>query len=171
MMVLWSFLALLAAAPAVYAWWTGRAIRKAIDDPALPELLLARQRRLVQVTLVAIIVSALVSAPTGFAILVLLLVVVANYPTRRAVFGDRWSLWGYLRYTTFSAIAFFGPWLYPLVVTGVVVQLVRAWIPEPSSRQTMAGVVVGMAVAIVYVIWQRFFTPVWLALHQATPIA
>src|SRR5687767_11494669 len=115
MMVLRSFIALLAVAPAVYAWWTGRAIRKAIDDPALPELLLAQQRRLVMVTLVAIMSSALMSAPTGFSILVLLLVVAAHYPTRRAVFGDRWSLWGYLRFTTFSAIAFLGTFLYPLV--------------------------------------------------------
>ena len=170
MMVLWSFMALLAAAPAVYAWWTGRAIRRAIDDPALPELLLTQQRRLVMVTLVAIISSALMSAPTGFSILVLLLVLAAHYPTRRAVFGDRWSLWAYLRFTTFSAIAWFGPWLYPLVVAGVVVQLARAWIPDPSPRQTMLGAVLGAVAAIVYLIWQRYFTPVWLALHQATPI-
>src|SRR5687768_11135154 len=104
MTVLWGFITLLAAAPAAYAWWTGRAIRRSLDDPALPELLLAQQRKLVQVTLVAVITSALVSAPTGFSILVLLLVVAAHYPTRRAVHGDRWSLWQYLRFTTFSAI-------------------------------------------------------------------
>jgi Zn-dependent protease with chaperone function len=170
MTVLWWLLAPLAVAPAVYAWWTGRAIGKAIDDPALPELLLARQRRLVQVTLVAIIVSALVPAPTGIGIVVLLLAVAANYPTRRAVFGDRWSLWQYVRFTTFSAIAWLGPWLYPLVVAGVAVQLARAWIPTPSPRQTLLGAVLGLVAAIVYLIWQRYFTPVWLALHQATPI-
>jgi heat shock protein HtpX len=170
MTVLWGFIALLAAAPAAYAWWTGRAIRRSLDDPALPELLLAQQRKLVQVTLVAIITSALVSAPTGFSILVLLLVVAAHYPTRRAVHGDRWSLWQYLRFTSFSAIAFGGLWLYPLVVSGVAVQLARAWIPEPSPRQTMLGVGLGVVAAIVYLVWQRYFTPVWLALHRATPI-
>ena len=170
MMVLWWFMALLAVAPAAYAWWTGRAIRRAIDDPALPELLLAQQRRLVQVTLVAIIASALMSAPTGISIVILLAVVAAHYPARRAVFGDRWSIWQYLRYTTFSAIAFLGPWLYPLVVAGVAVQVARAWIPTPSPRQTVLGAVLGVAAAIVYLIWQRYFTPVWLALHQATPI-
>src|SRR5687768_16810655 len=139
MMVLWWFMALLAVAPAAYAWWTGRAIRRAIDDPALPELLLAQQRRLVQVTLVAIIASALMSAPTGISIVILLAVVAAHYPARRAVFGDRWSIWQYLRYTTFSAIAFLGPWLYPLVVSGIAVQVARAWIPTPSPRQTMLG--------------------------------
>ena len=170
MMVLWTFLALLAAAPALYAWWTGRAVRKAIDDPALPELLLARQRRLVQVTLVAIIASVFMSAPTGFSLLVLLLVVAANYPVRRTVYGDRWSLWQYLRFTTFSAIAFIGLWLYPLIVSGVAVQLARAWIPAPSTRQTMLGLAFGVVAAAVYLIWVRYFTPAWLALHQASPL-
>ena len=59
---LW-FLLLLAGAPAAYAWWSGRAIRRSLDDPTLPDLLLARQRRMVQVTLVAIIASAFVAAP------------------------------------------------------------------------------------------------------------
>jgi len=170
MMVLWSFIALLAAAPAVYAWWTGRAIRKAIDDPALPELLLDRQKRLVMVTLVAIIASVFMSAPTGFSILVLLLAVAANYPVRRMVYGDRWSLWQYVRFTTFSAIAFLGPWLYPLIMSSVAVQLARAWISTPSTRQTLLGLGLGVVAAIEYLIWLRYFTPVWLALHQASPL-
>ena len=170
MMVLWSFLVPLALAPAVYAWWTGRAIRKAIDDPALPELLLARQRRLVHVTLVAVVASVFMSAPTGFSLLVLLLAVAANYPVRRTVYGDRWSLWQYLRFTTFSAIAFLGLWLYPLIMSGVAVQLARAWIATPSARQTMLGLALGVVAATVYLVWLRYFTPVWLALHQASPL-
>jgi Zn-dependent protease with chaperone function len=164
------FVASLAIAPAVYAWWSGRAIQRSIDDPALPELLLDRQKRLVMVTLVAIIASVFMSAPTGFSILVLLLAIAANYPVRRRVYGDRWSLWQYVRFTTFSTIAFIGLWLYPLIVSSLAVQLARAWISTPSMRQTLLGLGLGVVAAIVYLIWLRYFTPVWLSLHQASPL-
>ena len=164
------FVASLAIAPAAYAWWSGRAIQRSIDDPALPELLLARQKRLVHVTLVAIIASVFMSAPTGFSLVVLLFAVAANYPVRRTVYGDSWSLWQYVRFTSFSAIAFIGLWLYPLIVSGIAVQLARAWIETPSTRQTMLGLALGVVAAILYLIWLRHFTPVWLALHQASPL-
>ena len=159
-----------AAAPAVYTWWSGRAIRRSMDDAALPELLLARQRRIVQVTLVAIIASAFTTAPTGFSLLVLLGVLAAQYPVRRAVYGDTWPFWQYARFTTFSWIAFGGLWLFPLIASSLVVQIVRAWIPDPSSRQTMFGLALGVLASLTYVVWSRRFPRVWLALHQATPI-
>src|SRR3954447_20551438 len=115
-------LLLLAAAPAAYAWWTGRAIRRSLDDPALPELLQARQRRVVQVTLVAIITAAFMTAPMAFSLVALLGVLVAQYPIRRAVYGDTWSFAQYLRYTSFSWIAFGGLWLFPFIVSGIVVR-------------------------------------------------
>ena len=80
---LW-FLLLLAAAPGAYAWWSGRAIRRAIDDPALPELLMARLRRVVQVTLVVIIASAFMTAPTGFSLVALFGVLAALAAVLRA---------------------------------------------------------------------------------------
>jgi len=166
---LW-FLLLLAAAPGAYAWWSGRAIRRAIDDPALPELLMARLRRVVQVTLVVIIASAFMTAPTGFSLVALFGVLAAQYPIRRAVYGDTWTFWQYVRYTGFSWIAFGGLYLFPFVVSGIVVQIVHAWLPEPSARQTMAGFALGAVAAVVYLVWSRHFTRVWLALHQATPL-
>jgi len=166
---LW-FLLALAAAPAAYAWWSGRAIRRAIDDPTLPELLLARMRRIVQVTLVVIIASAFMTAPTGFSLVALFGVLAAQYPIRRAVYGDTWSFWQYVRFTGFSWIAFGGLYLFPFVASGIVVQLVRASMPEPSVRQTMLGLALGVVAAVVYLVWSRNFTRVWLALHRATPL-
>jgi Zn-dependent protease with chaperone function len=166
---LW-FLLLLAAAPATYAWWSGRAIRRSIDDPTLPELLLARQRRLVQVTLVAIIASAFVTAPTGFSLVVVLGVLAAQYPIRRTVYGDTWSFPQYVRFTTMSWIAFGGLWLFPIVAAGIVAQLASEWIPTPSTRQTMLGLVLGVVASIVYLVWHRRFSRVWLALNQASPL-
>jgi len=42
------FAAALALAPGAYGWWSGRRLAARPDDPALPELLLARTQRLVQ---------------------------------------------------------------------------------------------------------------------------
>ena len=166
----YSFLLLLAAAPATYAWWSGRAMRRAIDDPALPELLLARLRRIVQVTLVVIIASAFLAAPSGFSVVVLFGVLAAQYPIRRVVYGDTWSFWQYVRFTSFGWIAFGGLWLFPFIASGAVVELVQAWMPEPSPRQTMLGLALGVVAAIVYLVWHRRFTRVWLALHHASPL-
>jgi Zn-dependent protease with chaperone function len=164
------FLLLLAAAPAAYAWWSGRAVRRAIDDPALPELLLVRLRRIAQVTLVVIIAAAFMTAPSVFSAIVLFGVLAAQYPIRRAVYGDSWSFWQYVRFTSFSWIAFGGLWLFPFIASGVVVQLVQAWMPEPSNRQTMFGLALGVVAAGVYLVWHRRFTRVWLALHHASPL-
>jgi hypothetical protein len=42
------FLALVALAPGLRTWWTGRRLVTLATDPALPELLMARQQRLVR---------------------------------------------------------------------------------------------------------------------------
>ncbi|HKH94665.1 MAG TPA: M48 family metallopeptidase [Gemmatimonadaceae bacterium] len=169
LIILW-MQALLAAAPVAYAWWSSRAIARSLDDPTLPDLLLARQRRVAQVALVVIIALVMQSAPAGFSVAVVLGVLVAHYPVRRTVYGDTWSLWQYLRFTTFSAIAFAGLWLFPLIASVIVVKITRAWIPEPSTQQTGLGLALGIVAAVVYLIWHRHFVPVWLALHQATPL-
>ena len=161
---------LLGAAPVIYAWWSGRALRRSIDDPTLPELLLARQQRVMQVTLVVVIASALLPTPMGFNIAVVIGVIAMQYPVRRDLYGDTWSLWQYLRFTLFSAIAFVGLWLFPLIGSMIVVQIVRAWIPEPSTAQATLGLALAVVAAIVYLVWHSYFVPVWLALHQATPM-
>src|SRR5215203_934079 len=166
---LW-FLLLLAVAPGAYAWWSGRAIRRSLDDPALPELLLARQRRIVQVTTVAIIASAFMTAPVEFSIVALFGVLAAQYPIRRAVYGDSWSLAQYVRFTSFSWIAFGGLFLFPLIMAGLVVALAVAWMPEPSAQRTILGLALGVVSAVVYLLWHRNFVRVWLTLHQASPI-
>src|SRR6187402_2312974 len=166
---LW-FLLLLAGAPAAYAWWSGRAIRRSLDDPTLPDLLLARQRRIMQVTLVAIIASAFMASAAAFTLVAVLGVLAAQYPIRRAVYGDTWSFGQYVRYTSFSFVAFGGLWLFPLIMTGFVVQVVQAWVPEPSASRILLGLALGIAASAVYLVWHRNFVRVWLALHQASPL-
>ena len=170
MRVEYCFLLLLAGAPGGYAWWSGRAIRRSLDDPTLPDLLLARQRRIMQVTVVAIIASAFMASAVAFTLVALFGVLAAQYPIRRAVYGDSWSFGQYVRFTSFSFIAFGGLWLFPLIMAGIVVQLVQAWMPAASAKQIMLGLALGVAASVVYLVWHRSFVRVWLALHQASPL-
>src|SRR4051794_31801641 len=50
----------LSLAPATYSWWTGRRVLRSLDDPALPELMLARARHTTRVVCAAILASSFV---------------------------------------------------------------------------------------------------------------
>jgi hypothetical protein len=54
-----SFLVALAGVlPGIAAWWTGRGLLIHLEDPALPELLLARRQRLTAIT--AVVLAAMI---------------------------------------------------------------------------------------------------------------
>jgi Zn-dependent protease with chaperone function len=55
-------------------------------------------------------------------------------------------------------------------MSGIVVQLVQAWMPETSATQIMLGLALGVVASAVYLVWHRSFVSVWLALHQASPL-
>src|SRR5688500_4506344 len=113
---------------------------------------------MMQATLVADIASAFATAPVvGFAIVALIGVLAAQYPIRRTVYGDSWSFAQYLRFTSFSFIAFGGLCLFPLIMSGVVVQVVQAWMPAPSTKQIMLGLALGVAASAGYLVWHRTF--------------
>ena len=48
------FVVLIALAPGIVSWWSGRRLEGATDDPALPELLLARSQRIVPIIATAL---------------------------------------------------------------------------------------------------------------------
>jgi hypothetical protein len=137
--------ALLVAAPAAYAWWTGRTILRSLEDPALDELLHARQRRPAQVTLGAIVASGVVGSAIATAIVTLLVLLVVQYPIRRAVYGDRWSLTQYVRFSSFSFLAGAGLWVFAVIAPSLVVEVVRGWIPLSSPEQLSFALVLGAA--------------------------
>ena len=104
---------LVAVAPALIAWWTGRGLLARADDPALPELLLDRQRRLSVIAFGGAVLLAVLFAADALWALALLWIalLVSSYPLRRALFGERWSLFAYLRFTISSGIGRAGLWL------------------------------------------------------------
>lgn len=162
--------ALLVAAPAAYAWWSGRAILRSLEDPALAELLHARQRRMAQVTVVAIVASAVAGASLALSVVTLLALLVAQYPVRRAVFGESWSLVQYVRYATSSFVGSVGLVLLALLAPTLIAQLLRGPAARPSAAQLELAIVLGAACGIVVVLWHRWFTRLWLALHRASPL-
>jgi Zn-dependent protease with chaperone function len=163
--------ALLIAAPAAYAWWTGRTILRSLEDPALDELLHTRQRRLAQVTIGAIVASGVFGSAIATAAITLLVLLVVQYPIRRAVYGDSWSLAQYVRFSAFSFLAGAGLWVFAVIAPSLVVEMVRGWIPESSPEQLTLALVLGTAASVVILLWHRRFTPIWLALHQSSPLA
>lgn len=168
-----SFLAvLLALAPALVSWWTGRGILARADDPALPELLLERRRRMNQIALGgAIALGVLAGSSLVWALpLLWVALLVAGYPLRRTLFAERWSLPAFLRYAIFSWLGQAGWQLLalvgPLIVIGVTLGS-EADAPRDAIRLTLW---IGGYFALVAIVWQHFYARVWLDLHRATPL-
>ena len=160
----------LALSPGAVAWWTGRRLHDA--DPALPELLLARQQRLAKVSLVAMILLLVLCA--GEALwgipLQLLALLVARFRFRRSLFGETWSLLQYLRYSIFDAVGKLGLWVGVALAPAVVLALVTVWAPLPSPRALPIAALLGIAAGVALLLWQRNAAAVWLDLHHATPL-
>lgn len=160
---------LLVAAPAAYAWWSGRRILRSLDDPALAELLQTRQRRMAQVTVFAAVVSGFAAGPL-VASLALIGVLVAQYPIRRTVFGDDWSLFQYITSSIASFVASAGLLVFALLAPAQVARLARARLPGTTLGTYGLALALGAGCAIVVLIWQRWFTRIWLWLNRGSPL-
>jgi len=161
--------AILAVLPAAYAWWSGRQVLRSLDDPALAELLQARQRRMARVTVFAVVVSAFSVGPL-VATLALLGVLVAQYPIRRTVFGDEWSLPQYVASTIAGFVASTGLVAFALLAPAQMARVVRARLPGTTFQSIGLALALGVLCAIVVLIWQRRFTRIWLRLHRGSPL-
>jgi Zn-dependent protease with chaperone function len=94
-----AWFAALCLVPAVLRWWAGRALRAHLDDPLLPERLVAQRRRNQQVLGFVLAGSVVVGTFDDLIWAIPLLVITraaAAYPLRRALYDERWSLAGYL---------------------------------------------------------------------------
>ena len=161
--------AILAVLPAAYAWWSGRKILRSLDDPAFADLLQARQRRMAQVAAFVVMVTALAVGPL-VAILALLGLLVAQYPIRRAVFGDEWSLPQYIASSIASSIASVGLLAFALLAPTQVARLVRARMPGTTLRSFVVALLLGVLCAIIILVWSRWLTRIWLWLNRGSPL-
>src|SRR5262245_47035098 len=85
-----------ALAPGVVAWWTGRRLVARRDDPALPERIIARTSRLVQVMAASVGVLFLSPYKPWIFVLALLGLYVGGFPAHKALHEERRGLAAYL---------------------------------------------------------------------------
>ena len=117
-MVDFLFLRLLAAAlialvPAAVAWWSGRRLIRLVDDPALPERLVANAQRRGIVTGVALVAIVALTGRNSAWLLMLMFIslMVGAYPLRKALYAETWSVAGYIAFSLRLNLAVIGFWL------------------------------------------------------------
>ena len=159
----------IAMLPAIHSWWTGRKLIARTADPAFPELLLARsqQRGFVCAAAWALVV-VLAGSEWMWAIPLLVIGQVAGgFPFRRALFGERWSIGEYLRFTLGSFAAGAGFWALLAFGPRVAVAVVEGWTPD---RPVAVALAVAVGFAALLVAWDLSFQRVWLTLHRGSPL-
>lgn len=155
-------LILVALLPALAVWWQGRRLVRhaAEDDAVLAERMAAAQRKsgfaLFGATLALLLLAprhAVWTLP-----LMLLLSQAADYPARRRIHGETWTLAAYLSFTLRSLVALAGFWTLLAATPWVVYQT------------GAAGLAVAAGLAAVLTIWLARFPRVFLGLLRATPL-
>jgi Zn-dependent protease with chaperone function len=162
--------AILALAPGIYAWWTGRGLLARVDDPAFPELLLARAQRRAQIVVAAGVLSAFLPGAHWLWTFPLFLgaLLVGGFPFRRTLYGETWSVAAYVRYTLFGFVGMAGFWLTLAFAPLLIFALVDGW--TPGASPVHAAAVIGGLVAVGLVAWECAYPLLWLALHRASPL-
>jgi Zn-dependent protease with chaperone function len=161
-----------AVAPAIFAWWTGRAVLARADDPVLPELLFERRRRLAGLGLVGTFALTLLFADEALWALPLLWValLLSSYPLRRALFGERWNILAFLRYTIFSTIGQLGLWLLVGAGPALAVSFALGLAPNDHAAAVRIAALAGVGIAVIITLWQFQYVRVFLDLHRAVPL-
>ena len=154
-----SIAALIALLPSTLALWWGRRIARLVDDPVLPERLLANRSRNTAVTVAALsLVWAAVDHLAWALPLLIVTRMAAGYPLRRAVHRETWSLRGYMSFFSRLIVAAFGFWI-------VVATLPALTMLAGSRDWILAG-----GVAIILVAWSESYTAVFCRVLRARPV-
>src|SRR5262249_25653579 len=107
-------LVVIAVIPGLIIWWSGRALARDLDDPALPDRLAARRQRhhgpAVGIV-IAIILFGWPSAAYWGIPLTIMTSMAGGFPLRKALYSETWGILGYLSLMVRASIAFFGFWL------------------------------------------------------------
>jgi len=146
--------------PGVFAWWSGRQLLRRRDDAALTERLLTRQQHAHDVLfLSAVLVVVAAGSYSWFAVLVLVLGSwIGEYPSRRVLLEEQWTLATCLRWHVRFGLAWLGlPFM--LLLAPSVIQAAG------PSRWPVAA-----ALAVVLGVWANQYTPTFLWLVRAAPM-
>ena len=147
---MWTVISLVVAAvPGLAAWWTGRQLLARRDDPALPERILARAARLVQVMTATICVLFVVSPhkPWIF-VLPLLGWYVGGFPSHKALHEERRGLGSYLLAS--------GRWWLGVLGIWTLLALAPAIIAAAGASRWLVAALLGATL----VVWQMAYIDV-----------
>jgi heat shock protein HtpX len=153
--------ALVACVPGIVAWWTGRRLARLADDPALPELLMAQQQRLLGVVATALAVMIVLGGTHVYWSFPLMAagLITGRYPLRRKLLGETMGLGTYLWRSGKSVLGGWGFWVLlawtPMIVLGIDAR----WWP------------LSLALGAVLLVWEHFYGRLWLWLNDAEPFA
>jgi len=156
---MWTLVCLVTAAvPGVVAWWTGRRLLARRDDPALPERIVARSRRLVQTMAAAIAVILFAGSP-WMLVLPILGFYVGGFPAHKALHEERRGLLSYLLASARWWLAALGIWTL-LAFTPAII------LAAGPARWHIAALL-----AVVLVSWNLGYTEILRRVLGAGPVA
>ena len=157
--------ALAAITPGLYAWFSGRKLIAALDDPAFADLHFARSRHIGVVTIVAIVLASSVGGlQVWWTIPVTVLALLAGaWPARRVLFQETWSFASYLRFSLAAIVGMAGFWILLVSAPLLILDLGRTDVRLGAA----AAVVIAVVLAAISFDYPRF----WLALHRAGALA
>jgi heat shock protein HtpX len=152
------FLSILSALfPGVFAWWSHRRLVRHLEDPAFPELLYSYSKKLGVVAGLSVALSLAFYSQRWYGYLSLGMVVlgllVGSFPGRRVIFGESWSLAGYLGHAARFWTGLLGPFLLLVLL------------PVGLAAAGSLALPVGLSLAALALAWGRFnsrILPRWL---------
>lgn len=154
------FILLLGTLPGAYALVAARKLYRRLDDPLLPDLVLAHARSLGAFAGIAFGLGAFLLhdhvIEVGLVVLVSLLA--GNFPLRKRIFDESWSLFAFLGHT----LRF---WLGALGSLVLIASIPSA-MALAGERSALAGSLVGAGALV----WSYFGSSVLLRLVRAKPL-
>lgn len=152
----------IALAPAAVAWWTGRRLIRLREDPALPELLLARQQRVMMVGWLAVVIMIFINDLTGLRGQALIFVTVLSpfiggYQLRRQIHGDTIGFFRYLLEGIKTIVGSVGFWMLLL------------WSPLIIASLDEGNRIYGLALIPIMWALEYWYPQIWLRFHNAVP--
>jgi Zn-dependent protease with chaperone function len=155
-----AFFVLLAIAPGIVAWWTGRRFARLTDDPALPELLASRRQRLTTVAATVIAVTTVFGRLTAYWAIPLMAVAMlaGGYSIRRVLAFETGGFAGYLWRGMKSIVGGLGFWMLLVLAPALIFS-----VPDPYH-------VVALLLLLVLLTWEEWYAGIWLWLHDAVPL-
>src|SRR5262245_22540179 len=131
-----------------------------VDDPALPERLLANRKRSSFVVAAVLPIVLLIAPRHAFWSIPLLIVarMAAAYPLRKTLYSESWSIFGYLSFFLRLIVAGYGLWL------------LLAFLPAFTMMAGRYDWLAAIVLAAVLLLWNARAALVLRRLLRATPI-